>query len=452
MNAGSTRVFQLIGKHFLITGVLFCALTSTRLFAQDDAPKDVRYYTQQAVQAYRAKDFAAYLSNMKQAQSLRPDHPTIMYNLAGAYALNGKKEEAIAWLGKVAGMGLIYPAADDEDFASIKDLTEFQNVVKAFETNQAAVAHSKEAFSLDEKGLVTEGLAFDSLTETYYVSSIHKRKIVSVNKKGVARDFSDTTDGLWSAQGIKVDERRRELWVCTSALPQMVNFNDSEKNRTGVFKYDLKTGKIIKKYFLPDATKGHVFGDLAIHTSGDVYVTDSVTPAIYVISRQKGTLELYLGPETFASPQGLDFSQDGKQMFVADYGRGIFVIDVKSRIARTIEHPLNISLLGIDGLYYFRGSLIVVQNGIRPHRIVRLYLNKPMDRIERSEVIEANNPVFDEPTLGVIVKDEFYYIANSQWESVNDKGQLVSEDKLRKPLIMRTKLQTRRYNRRKLWP
>jgi hypothetical protein len=36
-----------------------------------------------------------------------------------------------------------------------------------------------------------------------------------------------------------------------------------------------------------------------------------------------------------------------------------------------------------------------------------------LDRVERLEIIEANDPVFDEPTLGVLVKDTFYLIANS---------------------------------------
>lgn len=440
MNTRSRRVFQSIGKCLLVAGLFLCSISSAGTFAQNDGDKDARNFAQRAIEAYRAKDYAAYLENMKQAQSLRPDHPTYMYNLAGAYALNGESQDAIDWLGRVALMGLSYPASEDDDFASIKDVDAFQRVLKIFEANKTPVSHSSEAFSLEEKGLITEGLAYDPKTETFYVSSVHKRKIVSVNKKGEVRDFSGAGDGLWSAQGMKVDTRRRVLWVCTTAFPQMINFSDGDKNHTGVFKYDLKTGKLIKKYLLPDTSKGHAFGDLALHPSGDVYLTDSLTPAIYVISRNKDVLEMYAGPEPFASPQGLDFSLDGKRMFVADYGRGIFVFEVKTRTFKKLEYQPNVSLLGIDGLYFYRGDLITIQNGVRPHRIVRLFLNETMGSVKNSYVIEANNPRFDEPTLGVIVNDQFYYIANSQWESVNEKGQLASEDKLAKPLILKSKL------------
>lgn len=427
-------------KLFVAAALLACSLFSAGASAQNDVVKDVRYYMQQATQAYRAKDYAAYLENMKQALNLRQEHPTLMYNLAGAYALNGNKSEAIGWLGKVAAMGLIYAAAEDEDFASIKDSEEFKNLLQKFEANKAPINHSTPAFTLEEKGLITEGLAYDSATGTFYVSSAHKRKILSVDKKGAAREFSSGQDGLWSVMGMKVDAKRRHLWVASTAIPQMMNFTEADKNRTGVFKYDLKTGKLIKKYLLPETTKPHTFGDLAVHPSGDVYVTDSQTPAIYVISRATDALELYAGPEPFGSPQGLDFSADGKYLFVADYGRGIFVSEVKSKKFVKLERPENVSLLGVDGLYFHKGSLIAVQNGSRPHRIVRAFLNPAMNRVERLEVIEANHPLFDEPTLGVVAGDKFYFIANSQWGSVNEQGQLAPADKLKQPLILKAKL------------
>jgi hypothetical protein len=438
MNARRPSVFQNFGRRLPLISLLL-TLFLTAALAQDVVVKDTRYFVQQALQAYRAKDYAAYLENMKQAQSLRPEHPTLMYNMAGAYALNGKSVEALATLGRVAQMGLIYPT-DDEDFASIKSAEEFKAIVKKFEANKAPVTHSTQALTLEEKGLVTEGLAYDPVSATFFVSSVHKRKIVSVNSKGEARDFSDAQDGLWCVLGMKVDAGRRVLWVASAALPQMMNFSESDKYRTGVFKYDLKTGKLLKKYLLPDTTKGHVFGDLVVHASGDVYVTDSATPGVYLISQQRDALEVYAGAESFISPQGVDFSADGKKLFMSDYLMGLFVFDVKTKKLTKLEHPENISLYGLDGIYFYRGSLLAVQNGTIPQRVVRLFLNPAMTRVERLEVIESNNPLADEPTLGVISKDNFYFIANSQWSTVNEKGELAPAEKLHRPSILKTKL------------
>ena len=84
-----------------------------------------------------------------------------------------------------------------------------------------------------------------------------------------------------------------------------------------------------------------------------------------------------------------------------------------------------------------------MQNGVTPHRIVRIELDSNFKRAERVDVLEANNPLFLEPTLGVIVKDEFFFIANSQWPLVDEKGKLAPDDKLQEPLVLKMKLDAR---------
>jgi hypothetical protein len=177
-----------------------------------------------------------------------------------------------------------------------------------------------------------------------------------------------------------------------------------------------------------------------LNARGDVFTTDSRSPAIYVINHQTDALELFVEDGSFASLQGMDWSEDGKYLFVADYSKGIFKIDGKTKAVSKLAHPGNVTLLGIDGLYFHRAGLIAIQNGVNPHRVLRLVLNKEWNRIERAEVMEANHVLFDEPTLGVIVQDMFYYIANSQWGSVDDKGALAPLDKLRPPVVLKIAL------------
>jgi len=42
--------------------------------------------------------------------------------------------------------------------------------------------------------------------------------------------------------------------------------------------------------------------------------------------------------------------------------------------------------------------------------------------------------------LGVLLRDAFYFIANSQWGLVDDKGQLRPPEKLAEPIILKLKL------------
>ena len=430
------------GKALLTLMCVIAFVISVQLasLAQEKQTKDARQYAQFAVKAYQAKDYAAFLENMKQALSLRPTHQTYMYNLAVAYALVGNKKEALAWLRQGAEMELVYPADKDGDFHSIKDTAEFKAILKKIESNRQPIVKSTTALVVHEKGLVPESIAYDPQTETFYLSSVYKRKILSIDRKGEAREFATRADGLWSVMGMKVDATRRLLWVCTAAHPQMEGYREEENGRSGIFKYDLRSGKLVKKYLLSNQPKAHWLGDLVLDSRGDVFATDSISPAIYKIAREKDELELLIEGEPFVSPQGLDLTADEKHLVMADYSKGIFVIDLQTKRYLNLAPPPASTLLGIDGLYRYKDTLVAVQNGVNPQRLVRLYLNKRFDQVLRVEIMEANHPLFDEPTLGVLVKDTFYYIANSQWGAIDQKGQLASTEKLREPVVLKVKL------------
>ena len=421
-----------------------CALLVVGLFAiftfalaQTDQ-KDGRYYESLARKAYQEKNYQSFLENIKLAAELRPNHPRIMYTLAAAYALNGQPRDALTWLHKTADMGLIFPAATDPDFDSLHTLSEFAALLKQFEKNKAPKVSSMTAFTVHEKGLVPESVAYDEDTGVFYLSSVYKRKILRVTKSGEVEQFAGERDGLWSVMGMKVDRPRRLLWVCSTAHPQMSNFRTEDKGKTALLKYDLKTGKLLARYQPSDSIKQHWFGDLVISAAGDVFTTDSVTPAIYVVRHNGNELETLIEGQPFVSLQGLDFTHNQQQLFVADYAKGVFLVDLKTKSVKPIQSDFTI--LGIDGLYVYKDSLIAVQNGVNPQRVIRLSLNKDLSRFVSFETIEANNPEFDEPTLGVVVKNDFYFIANSQWGSIDESGHLAPEEKLKDAVVLKVKL------------
>ena len=195
---------------------------------------------------------------------------------------------------------------------------------------------------------------------------------------------------------MKIDTARRVLWVCTTAHPQMENYRKEENGSSALMKFDLRTRRLLAKYSIADKSKPHWLGDLAIDAHGDVFTTDSISPAIYVLWLGQDKLQTFLEGGPFISPQGLDFTADQSKLFVADYAKGILLVDLKSKQLTNLA--ANFTLLGIDGLYVHRGRLIGVQNGVTPQRIVALS-NKPLTCVESFEVIKANNPLSDELTL-----------------------------------------------------
>ena len=434
--------FDLNRRRLLAVLIWLCILLVSPSFvsSQDNPAKDGRYYETLARKAYQQKDYAAFLDNMKLAAQLRPNHPRLMYNLAAGYALNGRTDDALLWLGKTADMGLVVPAATDNDFYGLKGLGAFTTLLQRIERNKAPIIKSVPGFTINEKGLVPESVAYDPVTKVFYISSVYKRKILSLDQKDEVRDFATERDGLWSVMGMKVDARRRFLWVCTAAHPQMMNYRAEENGSSGIFKYDLRSGKLLKKYLLANKPKPHWLGDLVINSAGDVFASDSISPAIYVVRQGSDNLEVFLEGQPFTSPQGLAFTSDEQSLFMADYAKGIFLIDLKTRKVTELLPAPNSTLLGIDGLYYYKDTLVGVQNGVNPARLIRLTLGRDLKQIARFEVIEANNPVFDEPTLGVLVRDTFYFVANSQWGAIDEKGQLAPAEKLHDPTVLKIKL------------
>jgi hypothetical protein len=79
-----------------------------------------------------------------------------------------------------------------------------------------------------------------------------------------------------------------------------------------------------------------------------------------------------------------------------------------------MPRPSALCLATIDGLYFHGGSLIAIQNAFMTPRVVRFHLTRDLGAIERFEVLERRNPLFEGVTTGVIAGDEFYYMANIQ--------------------------------------
>jgi hypothetical protein len=438
-NSGSNRGGW---KYFSLAACfIFLSLFPANLPAQEtDVLARARQFEKQAGEAYEAKDFASYLANAGQAAELRPNHPRLLYNLARAYALGGNRREAVRLLERLAKMGMSTRLANDVELEKQLPASDFQNLKTLFERNRQPLNVSSRAFTLPEKDLLTEGVAYDSISKRFFVGSVRQRKILAIATDGKTSEFSSPQDNLWSVLGMKTDEKRRLLWVCTTAFPQMLGFKKADEGVSAIFKYDLNSGRLLKKYVLSSASGKHGLGDLVVARNGEVFATDSVSPAIYRINPKSDEIEPFLLDKSFASLQGLTFAPDEKHLFVADYSLGIFSVEMATKKIAWLAPASEVVALGVDGLYFHRGKLIGVQNGTNPQRIVRFSLSRDNLRLSQAETLEANHADFNEPTLGVIAGGDFYFIANSQWEMVDEKGETGAPEKWREPVVLRLRL------------
>ncbi|MWB96354.1 hypothetical protein GON26_18480 [Flavobacterium sp. GA093] len=324
----------------------------------------------QSVAAYKNKEYVLFLKLAQQLDSIRPAHPAYTYNLASAYALNGKKEDALLVLKRLVLANNTIAFEEDADFESIKEEKGFKDLLQLKISQYKTIENSVEKRQLSEKDLHPEGLLYLEKQKLWLASSIRNKKIVSFDEKGKCSDWF--MDCSYSVFALKADFNEQYLWVACAAIPEMKGFAKEMEGKSEILKIEIATKKLVKRFAVEGNT---VFGDLIVTKNNDVYISDSAAPIIYKIEKENVVVWKDLRKEAF-NLQGIALNENESKLFVADYLKGIIAIDIKSKKETWLEFPEKTSKKGIDGLVFYKNALIAIQNGVVPIRIVRYDLNE----------------------------------------------------------------------------
>lgn len=390
-------------------------------------------YWNNAFQALNDSNYSEYLSYAEKVYSYAPNDFGLKILYADGLASMNQPQKAEEVLISLLNLHshLTFDRLNQEQYQSIKKLENFDNFLSKSLKDTEPINNSNVAYVLDEKDLIPEGVAYDDITQTLYISSINKRKIVSVNHEGIVKDFIESgQDNILSVLGMEVDPVRRHLWVCSEWDNPRKIVADSLLH-TSIYKYDLENQKLIKKYVLRDTTH-RLLNDLTIASDGTVYITESLKGKVYIIRPEKDSLELFIDSDHYYYANGITISNDDKNLYVSHFGETI-IVDLERNLIKKLKHPENISTGRVDGLAYYKNSLIMHQD-----EICRYYLNETGDSIIKKEVIERNNPLFEIPTTGEIAGNEYFYIANSQLTRFDAEGFVFPNEKLDSVYILKT--------------
>jgi len=114
-------------------------------------------------------------------------------------------------------------------------------------------------------------------------------------------------------------------------------------------------------------------------------------------------------------------------------------MDLTTGSIRWLSTQGRYDLDGIDGLYCRDNELVATQNGALPERVVSFALDSTSSAVVSQRVIQRGDSLGD-PTHGVFIGSEFYYIANSGWDSLDERGSLKPSASLTPARIMRLDL------------
>jgi hypothetical protein len=365
-----------------------------------------------AAEAYKRRDWPAFVAAGERASAEFSGHPVLLYNLACAYGVSGRAEDAARVVEQLADRRAYFDVDAEADFASVRESPAFARAAGRLGAVKRETRPGGEiAFSLSERDLLAEGVAHDAASGAFFVGSVHRRKIVRVEPGRAPRDFA--AEGLLGVLGLDVDAERRLLWACTSALPEMQGYRESDRGRAEAVAFDLRTGALVRRVVV--ATGGrHACNDLAVAGGGEVLISDSTSGEVLRVGPAGEPLPL-VPAGVLVSPQAIAVSPEA--FFVADYALGIARVDRASGAVELLAPPAGAVLTGVDGLRFAGRQLVAVQNGVTPHRVVALTLGAGGRRVEGVRVLVEADPRWSEPTLGAVVGDAFYYVGNSQWQA-----------------------------------
>lgn len=337
----------------------------------------------------------------------RPNDAVVLFRLAALEASEGRADGALRYLDAVSRAPGDLDPSFYRGFWSLHGDARYEEIVTRIRAAQPPLVRSALAFEIPERDLHPEGIAFDPISRATFVGSF-KGKIVRVDSLGAASDFMRIPPDA-SARvvvGIRVDSGRRHLWA-TVDDPKALG--DPTVHGGSIHQYDIVSGRLL-------AVHGPVtgaFNDLVVAPNGDVFATNTTEGAVWVIPSSDRSLRRFTAPGSVPEANGIAVDPAGRQLYVGSW-HDIQVVSTGDGRVRPLTSAVPVVTASFDGLYWYDGGLVGIQNGLHPGRVVRLRLDQSGAKITSAELIERYHPQFAGMTTAALDGMSLLYIVNTQ--------------------------------------
>lgn len=369
--------------------------------------------------------------------------PIYMLRMASVETHLGNKAEALKWMDRYAASGLTYDVSKDDDLKPLVGDKDYQAIAARMDAQTKPISKAELACTLPLADLMPEDLTYLPSSKTFVVSSIQHHTLYRVSlPKSVGGECTlqeiplDAGIRQWPVAAVSADSKRNLLWMTIAAFPGFAGIPEHDQGKTALIAISPDSGKVVKRFDLDGGAPG-LFGDMSVTRDGTVYVTDGLGGGVYRVQGDLETAKLEKIAGGLFSPQTPVLAHDGKRLFVADYTIGVAVIDLASGKASYLPHAENLAVTALDGLFLTGDSLIGVQNGTEPERVIGMRLNADQTSIMSLEVIEQSTPRLGEPTHAIEVDGMIYVTANVGWGKIDDTGKLKKGEEFTKPILLR---------------
>ena len=369
-----------------------------------------------AVAAEQVLRSRAELERLEHAWPQISDRGAALFARAKLYARLGDLAKSLASLKECIALDEGFDPDEYPPLDALRSFPEFRQLIEQVHRLHPPVHRADIAFTIPESDLFPEGLAFDSVRHVFYLGSMYRKKIIRTTESGRPVDFvKPDLYGLGPVGGVHVDPVDHGIWVATDPLgstpSELVHFNPQ--------------GKLLERHAAPGPGP-HDLNDLVIRSPREIYVSDTEGNVTYRFDRKSHEFSTLTFSRAQFYPNGITVSGDGNLLYIADE-MGVLVFDLRNNAAHELDAGKGSTLAGIDGLYWYKNSLIGVQYGTGAFRLARFQLAEGGFQVSATDVLEYRSPLVKDPTTGTIVGKNFYFIANTGIYNL-DEGKIIDRE------------------------
>ena len=359
-----------------------------------------------------------------------PDRAAVLYLLAALHAQLGEIHEAMSNLKECVSLKEGFDPSGGPEFAGLKGSRDYDQLVEQVRKDFPAVNQARLVYVTTEKDLVPEGLAYDSARNVFYLSSLNLRKIVKIPgntvikapaKGAIPQKSSDFVPGdrykLLPVLGIRIDPTDGSVWS-NSCL---------DEGKAELLHFDAQ-GMLLGRYASQEPGK-HCFNDLVVLPTGEIFLTDTLANKLLEFQPKTQAFSEVKVSRELLEPNGIVLSGDSQFLYFADQ-LGVQRVDLKTRESVEVDAGAHSTLAGVDGLYWHKGSLIAIQNGIGTPRVAAFQLSNDGAHVSKTTILEYRSNLCVLPTTGALREDDFYYIVNSGSDNLNTNDRVLDVTKL----------------------
>jgi hypothetical protein len=439
-------------KKIILISLIFFCLNLQAQFIEGKAPtkeeleinnmNDVSSLLKMAKKAKINKEYNELVRIHEKMVVLKPNVSVLKYNLAEAYALADKKTAAFDTLINIQKQGFYFDIENNENLANINTYPVFKYIKENMDANNLHFGEGVEAFNINKSfsGLLFESLVFDASSPAFLMGSLRDGSVIKIANNGEITTLIPASNGgmkgPWSTIDLAVDDKNNVLWLASGAVSQFGKITKESTGMAGIFKYELSTGKLLKSFVLPENKRPFFISSMTLTSKGDLYFIGNLKKSVFKIAKDSEQIGLAYSSEKYNDMRHIASDETGTILYINDNDAGIIILNLLNNDVYTFANTKALNLTGITDLIYDDNSLIFIQGGTKPERVMRLALNKSKFVIENIFPIEAANPAFNSPSVGAIVGEGIYYIANTQAAKTNMFGGLINGEKWEDMVIL----------------